>query len=106
MDVNKKYKAAVQCSTEDMIAQKPLELKVNAVLSGQRIECGACRALLAKRLSPHGIHDFNGESATEFMRSQEPRFVKKVQSEPNTIEIKCKHRSKGIACDYVNVISL
>jgi len=77
-----------------------------AVFRNDRIECGNCGALLAKRLSPHGIHDFNGESATEFMRSQEPRFVKKVQSEPNTIEIKCKHRSKGIACDYVNVISL
>ncbi len=77
-----------------------------ARFNGNRIECGSCGALLAKRLPPHGIHDFDGESATEFMRQMEPRYVKKVESHANVIEIKCKHRNAGNRCDTVNVIQL
>jgi hypothetical protein len=79
---------------------------MKAVINGNRIECWKCHALLAKKIEPHGIGEFCGESATEFMRQQEPRFVKKVQSEANVIEIKCKERRAGICCNSINEIHL
>lgn len=83
------------------------ELRIKAVFKRDRIECGNCGALLAKRIHPHGIGEFAGESATEFMRKQEPRYTKKVESHANTIEIKCKHRaSERGSCNAVNIIQL
>lgn len=83
-----------------------MDNKVIAYMNGDRIECGACHALLAKRLSPHGIRDFAGESATEFMRQQEPRYIKKIESHANTLEIKCKSRKDSVTCNYINIINL
>lgn len=75
--------------------------------NGKRIECWKCHSLLGIKINPHGIENFCGETATEFMRHQEPRFVKKVESHENAMEIKCKERRNGgKACDAYNLIQL
>jgi hypothetical protein len=80
--------------------------KVKAILEQNRIVCGNCHALLAKKIEAHDISKLHGESATDFMRKQEPRFTKKVEPEPYSIEIKCKHRNNGLSCNSINIIEL
>jgi len=105
VDVNKKYKAAVQCSTEDMIAE-PVR-KGNAVFNGNRVECFVCHARLMDKIYPHGFEGITGETGTEFMRQQEPRFVRKIESMPYHFVIKCKERKDGKpACNTLNIINL
>lgn len=82
------------------------ESKVKAVFKRDRIECGNCGALLMKKIYPHGFEHITGETGTEFMRQHEPRFVRKVESEPYHFEIKCKERRSGRCCNYVNIIQL
>jgi hypothetical protein len=81
---------------------------MKAIVNGDRLECWKCRALLAKKLEPHGIDNITGETGTEFMRQQDPpRYVRRVESHANTIEIKCKERrNSSKACDAMNQISL
>ena len=80
--------------------------EVRAIINGDRIECGACRALLMKKVIPHGFDNITGETGTEFMRQQEPRFIRKVESEPYHFEIKCKERRSGVCCNTINIVSL
>lgn len=83
------------------------EVRVKAIINGEAIKCGACRALLAKKIEPHGIGEFVGESATEFQRQQEPRFTKVVHSYAVIIEIKCKQKSFGkVPCNALNEVYL
>jgi hypothetical protein len=83
-----------------------MDNKVNAVFNFDRIECGHCRALLMKKIYPHGFEHITGETGTEFMRQQEPRFVRKVESDAYHFELKCKERRNGICCNHINIISL
>jgi LSD1 subclass zinc finger protein len=83
-----------------------MDNKVNALYNGNRIECGACRALLMMKTYPHGIEGITGETGTEFMKNQEPRFIRKMESEPYNYEIKCKARIKpeGRYCNQINIV--
>lgn len=60
-----------------------------AVLNGDRIECGKCGALLAKR-----VQGFTCISKSDTEHSD------------GTLEIKCKHKDKGTCCNEVNRIEL
>jgi len=107
MDVNKKYQAAVYCSTEDMIAQSPHEESRPAIADHEWVRCWKCGTKLGRKIEPHGIGEFTGESATAYMRQQEPRFTKRVSSHSNAFEMKCKSRpDRAKYCNAVNVISL
>jgi hypothetical protein len=62
---------------------------VKAVINGDRIECGACGALLAKL--NNGIVD-KGKYESEISKQD--------------IEIKCTHKDKGKKCGEINTIEL
>lgn len=83
-----------------------LDISVRARIKGNRIECKVCGALLAKKIEPHGFGNITGETGSEFMRNQEPRYVKKVESHPYAFEIKCKSRKNGVYCNAVNTVFL
>lgn len=72
---------------------------VKAVINGKKIECGVCGHLLAIK---HGEYNNGTVSREQFIGGKEnSEFV------PYTsLEIKCKHKSKGKFCDAINEINL
>lgn len=59
-----------------------------ASLSGNRIECGKCRSLLAVRIQGYITVKEGNETDTA------------------KLEIKCKSRKNGITCNQINLIKL
>jgi len=58
---------------------------IKAVINGERVECGKCGALLLK--ISNGYNE-NTKNSTSF------------------IEIKCKHKSKGVCCQTINKVMI
>lgn len=94
-------------SKNDLV-ENSQEEKGKAIIKGNRVECWACHSQLMKKIYPHGFEGITGETGTEFMRQQEPRFVKKVESHAYHFEIKCKTRLKheNRYCNAVNIVNL
>ena len=74
-------------------------METKAVINGERIECGVCGALLAKR-------KYTNDVITD--KLHEGDFVKAYEENGITtsIEIKCNHKDKGKKCGAINKILL
>ena len=73
---------------------------MKAVINGDRIECGKCRALLFKFNRHKHVPCEDGTPA-------DWRDANKIISgKYGTAEIKCKHKSQGKYCDEINEILL
>lgn len=73
---------------------------MNAVLNGERIECGVCGSLLCK------ITEFTIDNSglTYYVNNEKDAPIK-IRDKVN-LEIKCKHKSQGKYCDTINTILL
>ena len=60
---------------------------VKAVINGERVECGACGALLCKILNEEIIENLGKN-----------KYI--------TFEMKCKHKANGKTCNEINEILL
>ena len=65
--------------------------KVEATLNNDRIVCGACGALLAMKVQ--GYMCTSKDSA-------------ELENKGAVLEIKCKHKDRGIVCNRINVVTL
>jgi len=74
--------------------------EIKAVINGERIECGACGALLCKKSETV----VNAESLTQEFRMN--RFTGEITQKMIYLEIKCKHKDKGKTCNAINKIKL